>query len=244
MDKNYKEIRRKIAEQTPSFPEYLRLFVLGNEMYSLLENISYQSDVYIFSGVIRNYLLGEYYSRDLDVVVRNLGSITIPSQYLSSMLVQKNSFGGYKIKVGGLIIDVWDIDRTWMLLYNTRLKPTPNTLVKTAFFNFSSIVYDVRRKRFVFSDAFLDFYNTKALDVVNEVNPNVALCVVNTMYYSFKLQCPIKYKLCKWIIEHYEPTLDYQPVQMRHFKRVIFTNDVIRKFYLDCVAALPKMVKM
>lgn len=241
MDKKYKEIRKKIAEQTPSFSEYLRVFVLGNEMYSLLENVSSQSEVYIFSGVIRNFLLGEYSSRDLDVVVRNLDDISIPPQYRQSMFIQKNSFGGFKITVNDLVIDIWDIDKTWMLLHNTRMKPTPNTLVQTAFFNFSSIVYDVRRKKFIFSEAFSDFYETHALDVVNEINPNVALCIVNTLYYSVRLQSPIKYKLCRWIIEHYNPSFDFKSVQMRHFKRVLFTNETIKQFYDDCVEALPMM---
>ena len=63
-------LERNIDEQNMSFRRYLKDFLLTEESWRLLLDISNQTDVYIFSGVIRNFLLGYAYNRDLDIVVK------------------------------------------------------------------------------------------------------------------------------------------------------------------------------
>lgn len=243
MDKKYKSIRESIKKQAPAFLEFLRLFVLDDISYKLLMEISSKTDVYVFSGVIRNYLLGEPFSRDIDIVVRDLSSLFLSRESINDYTINKNSFGGYKASIGDLIIDIWDIEQTWSLLQNPSLKPTPFTLIGTAFFNFSAIVFDVRKKKFVFGSDFIKFYETKEIDVVNAVNPNNALCVVSTMYYAIKLGSPIRYKLCKWIVEHYNQEYSYDQVQLSHFHRILYKKEDIENFKSACIEAIPILKK-
>lgn len=205
--------------------------------------MSSQTDVYIFSGVIRNYLLGEPLSRDIDVVVRNLQSLRLPLDDVCKYTISKNYFGGFKVKLNDLTIDIWDIENTWSLIRNPKLKATPNTLLKTAFFNFSAIVYDIKRRTFIFGNDFTKFYRNKEIDVVNEYNPNDALCIVNTMYYAIKLGSPIRYKLCKWIVEHYKADYQYEKVQISHFHSVLYSKEDIERFRNYCVEILPFLKK-
>lgn len=243
MDNEYNEYKNSIRRQAPAFLEFLRQFVLDDISYRLLLEISSKTDVYVFSGVIRNYLLGEPLSRDVDFVVRNLDSIEIPLDLRQNYVIKKNSFGGYKVKIGGLTIDIWDIEKTWTLTRNPNLKATPNTLLKTVFFNFSSIIYDIKRRAFVFGDDFTKFYRNKEIDVVNESNPNDALCIVNTMYYAIKLESPIRYKLCRWIVEHYKDDYQYEQVQLSHFHSVLYSKDDIVRFRNYCAEILPLLKK-
>lgn len=61
-------LESEIDKQSMSFKYYLKDFMLTKESWQLLLYISNQTDVYIFSGVIRNFLLGYVYNRDLDIV--------------------------------------------------------------------------------------------------------------------------------------------------------------------------------
>lgn len=106
-------LERNINEQNMSFKYYLKDFMLTKDSWQLLLYISSQTDVYIFSGVIRNFLLGYVYNRDLDIVVKNINRLKLPAIYRDKIQFKRNSFWGYKLKIGMLNIDAWDIEKTW-----------------------------------------------------------------------------------------------------------------------------------
>ena len=86
----------EIDGQAPFFKHYLRES-LGHEACVLLENIAAITDVYIFSGIIRNFFLGEPYYRDLDIVVKDCSEITKLLEYNDNIYITRNHFGGLKI---------------------------------------------------------------------------------------------------------------------------------------------------
>lgn len=234
MDKKFDEIQRQIDQQSQGFLLYLKTFVLDETTWNILQIVAEQTYIYVFSGVIRNYLLGFHSNRDIDFVVVSLDNVHIPSLYKQYIRYRKNSFGGYKLCVNNLTIDVWDIKESWAMLVNKKLRPTPYTLIKTVFFNFSSIVYDVRRRRFIYDDAFLSFYRTRIMDVVNEVNPNPALCIVSTMHYASSYNLGMNVRLCRWIVEHSFPNLNYEVAQIKHYHTIIYSNEEIVSFIGEC----------
>lgn len=78
MDSEYNNIKQKIDQQAYSFKIYLKEFLLDQKTWELLNLIALQTDIYIFSGVIRNFLLGYLENRDLDIVVRNIDKLILP----------------------------------------------------------------------------------------------------------------------------------------------------------------------
>lgn len=238
MDKRFEDIQLQIDQQSQGFLLYLKTFVLDETTWDILQIVAQQTYIYVFSGVIRNYLLGFHSNRDIDFVVVNLDHVHIPPSYKQYIRYRKNSFGGYKLSVNNLTIDVWDIRKSWAMLVNRNLRPTPYTLIKTVFFNFSAIVYDVRRRRFIYDDAFLSFYSTRIMDVVNEINPNPALCIVSTMHYASTYGLGMNVHLCRWIVEHNYPHLNYELAQLNHYHTIIYSNDKVAYFIAKCKAAL------
>lgn len=238
MDRKFDNIIHNISKQNRSFKIYLKEFLLDNNSWNLLTLISKQTNVYIFSGVIRNFLLGYLENRDLDIVIDNLDDISIPRKYLNKIYYKRNSFGGYKLKVGKIVIDMWELNNTWGI-QKLNLKNTPYSLIRTAFFNFSSIVYDFNNERFIYDEYFLDFLKTPhAMDIRYKENPNIPLCIINTFYYSLKFSFPIKYRLCKWVVDHYDININFEDAQLNHFKRIIFTNDEIARLIKICSNSL------
>lgn len=229
MDSKYINTRIFIQSKSPSFERFLSSTV-GILVWKVLQWMCTQTDVYIFSGVIRNYFLGRLDCRDLDIVVKSLAPL---KELLDiSPSVHKNQFGGYKIKYSFIEIDIWELDKTWGIQAKN-MKSTPESLVNSAFFNFSGILYNLNKHCFIISEPFCYFFNTKEMDLILEDNPCPELCIVNTFYYEQKYSFKISHNLKKWIIREYCNMQDKQRlirVQIHHYSKIYFNlNEIERK---------------
>ena len=229
MDNVYNNQRSFIDERAESFMHYLHNEVLNEEAVRLLDIIASQTDVYVFSGVIRNYLLGFTENRDLDVVINNIDHLHLDVEVLKRCDIIKNSFGGYKIHLNNLTIDAWGIENTWGIL-EKKMDPSPYNLIKTAFFNFSSIAYNYNKHCFYYEEDVCKFLKTRVMDVVFPLNPNKPLCVLNTIYYARKYKFPLGFSLCKWVVNNYEETMPFKEVQQQHFHEIVISEDTIKWF--------------
>ena len=221
--------RQWIEAQSQAFRDtFVRHFINSGLVADLNKIAKSRKRVYIFSGVIRDFFLNiDEVSRDVDIVIsgNTLGNV------LTDGLKFINQFGGAKVQKNGLTIDVWCLPATWGIR-RKKARPTPEELILTSFFNFSSIVYDYKNNQFIVGDAFLDFMNSHTLDSVYPDNPYPDLCVVNTIYYSQKMNCDISERLKHWIHQHEMGTMfhDYEGIQRKHFGRVLYDNQMVKNF--------------
>lgn len=236
MDKKYPDLRKWISDREESFGNYV-VSMLNNDARTLLMAVSMQTPVYVFSGVIRDFLLKKYVARDLDMVIRNMGKIEIPISIIERCSISKNSFGGYKLHTGNLNIDVWDLNKTWGIEKEHK-RGNALSLINSAFFNFSAIVYDYRRRRFLYGEDFLKFLDNQTMEVVYKENPNQELCIVNSIYYNKKYGFRIGKSLAQWIRDHYSEKMDFKQTQLKHFGKVLYSDDEIRLFYVMCLYKL------
>jgi hypothetical protein len=226
----YYLLRKNIDRQCFSFDLYLSTFFpLG--IIRLMDELAKQSHVYIFSGVIKNFLLGFLEHRDLDLVVSHKHKLSF---HIGKLLglglseIKRNKFNGVKLVLDNMEVDIWRIEDT-MGIVDMRLFPTPENLLKTCFFNFSSIVYDYNNSRFIYGEDFCKFLLTRELDVIYEKNPFVESCIVSTFYYAEKYELSVSKKLCDWIRFHYEEGMDFQKVQQKRFGTCFLSNLIISK---------------
>ena len=238
MDRDFHKERTYIQGRAYAFYDYLQADVLGERTRRLLNIISQRTDVYIFSGVIRNFLLGFKENRDIDIVVSDMDAVNAFIEEVHRIDVSKNTFGGYKVKIDGTTIDMWALGNTWGIM-EKNMRKTPYNLVRTAFFNFSSIVYDLKRKAFIFENDFCFFLRTNAMDIVFPENPNTTLCILNTIYYAKKYKFPVAYDLCKWIVCHYREDLPFDDVEKVHFNSKVVSVDT-RLWFMDVLWLLTK----
>lgn len=189
-------------------------------MNKAIENV----DIYVFSGVIRNYFLNRHELRDIDFVVEDFSKIR---EFVEDYEFRENSFGGYKIKIGDIDVDLWETKNTWAFKYQNEIdyklfRAIPNT----SFFNFSSVIYHLNRKEFILNEDFLKFLSKKELEISFYPNPNHQLCLINTLYYSEKYRLTIGIKL-KSFLKKQSAKIDsnYAEVQIKHFGKIIYTRD-------------------
>lgn len=225
-------IREQIKAQENAFYYFIKTFVLDAESWELLNVMASHELVYVLSGIIRDFLTGEYGgARDFDCVLvhGNIKNVEV-IQFLRKSECKVNSFGGIKIKRPGEVIDIWRIADTWGIK-NQHLAPSVTSLLDSVFFNFSAIVYDFNNRKFIFNESFCQFLRTRTMDIVYPKNPNIPLCLVNVLYYHLRYGYNVSLKLAKWIKQYYSKGDDLEKIQIKHFGYLLFTNDYIEDFF-------------
>jgi hypothetical protein len=207
---------------------------LDRKVLEFVNKLSEKLDLLVFSGVIRDFCLehpGEL--RDLDLVVKkNFHQFEAVIGQFHNLKYNRNSFGGYKIQISDINIDIWNAEDTWAFKERKIANSIfyENDLTKTCFFNFSSVVFDVKRKEFIKSKKFEKFLDTRTLDIVLEDNPYPELCVINTFYYQDKFDLKISKNLRNYLIENFVsiPEKKFESIQIKHFKEILYSHDTLR----------------
>jgi hypothetical protein len=201
---------------------------LDDTVYNTINSIRQATNVYIFSGIIRDFFLNKTIIRDIDIVIES--EINVDT-YFKDYIIKKNSFGGFKIKVNNTNIDLWRLKDTWALKREPDLGfELAKVLPKTAFFNFSAISYSLNEGEFYVSYKFVDFLKTNTIDIVLEDNPNYPLCIINSIYYSEAYNLRLSKKLKLFIKEHSAKYPDFETVQQKHFGNILYTNQQVKEF--------------
>ena len=227
-----KTIRDQIVAQEKAFYYFIKSFILDSESWELLNILASKEKVYVLSGIIRDFLTGDFAgARDFDCVLvdGNIKNIEV-IKFLKKTEHRVNSFGGIKIKHHQEIIDIWRLADTWGIK-KQKLENSPLSLLDTVFFNFSAIVYDFNNRKFIFDDRFCLFLKTKTMDVVYTENPNIPLCLVNILYYHLKYGYHVSLGLARWIQQNYSKELKFEKVQKKHFGQILYGDDYIEDFF-------------
>ena len=231
----YSNIRNTINSQAQSFGLFIDNRIMQAGISHLFHYVAERGDVYVFSGIIRNFLLGYLENRDIDFVISMRETLNIPISLLRGTTITKNKFGGVKIQKNGFNIDVWNISSTWGIDARRGIY-SPHALLKTAFFNFSSIVYDYNKRKFIYDDTFCRFKEYNIVDVVNVANPFPSACVVNTLHYAATYEFEIGDKLRRWIVKHYDHSADFVSIQKKRYGEVLYDLNTIDEFVKACKA--------
>ncbi|RPJ72547.1 MAG: hypothetical protein EHM20_13610 [Alphaproteobacteria bacterium] len=225
MARKLADIEKSIKESSIDFYTHLAR-ILPPAVWDFLNVLMSRTDVYLFSGVIRNYFINRKNDalRDIDFIITKEVNI---DELFPEMNVRKNSFGGSKIFIGGLTVDLWMIKSTWALNQGQMKMEFDllNHLPDTTFFNFSSILFSLKDKKFIIGKHFLRFLRDKKLDVVLETNPYPALCIVNSFYYANKFNLKLSGKLEEYILKNYRQNIElFDQTQLKHFGRIMYSQ--------------------
>lgn len=105
---------------------------------------------------------------DLDLV------IDAPADRVAALAAQlgatPNRFGGYGCKQGPWKIDFWALETTWARRHVSVQKL--EDIVSCTFFDWDAIAYDLKARRLICSDKYLDLIRKKTLDINLLPNPS------------------------------------------------------------------------
>ncbi|MEP1085212.1 hypothetical protein [Algoriphagus sp.] len=227
MVKKYNKISEEVDSKASKFLRYLE-DALEGEAFDFIKGLTLETNVYLFSGIIRNYFLHNYLIRDVDLVVGT--SVDIP-KILKDSTFSVNSFGGYKFELGSKKFDLWVVENTWALNVEKKIDwKLFSYLPKSVFFNFSSIIYSINDKKFYYTEDFLKFLKTREIDYVFRENLKKDLCIVNSIYYSEKYSLTISPRLYR-LINRWQKKykFDLEKAQLKHFGEVLYSQGYLEK---------------
>lgn len=152
----------------------------------------------IFGGAVRDWLLKKT-PRDIDIVVDCSAK---ELEFLKSFNAQKNRFGGYYLKIGGIEFDIWNLESTWAFKNDSQFsgKKTLTHLTETVFFNIDGLIYLLPQK-WTIDSSFTKAMCTKILDIVYEPNPFPFLCVSKALIALVKYDLTASDYLKRYIAE-------------------------------------------
>ena len=229
MAKKLIDIENEIKSKSIDFSDYLNN-LFPDKIVSFINEIKLHTNVYLFSGIIRDFFIHQKNDfRDIDLIIED--ELEIETIY-SEMVFKKNSFGGYKIIIENINIDLWVVKNTWALNYG-QLKLSfehIDHLPYTTFFNFSSILFSLNTNKFIVGKPFLQFLRDKKINVVFKDNPYPELCIINSFYYSDKYKIKLSKELIKYIINEYNLNISsYIDIQKKHYGYIKYSIDDLIK---------------
>jgi hypothetical protein len=220
--KKLSDISKSVEAASSNFVSYLKNNIT-KEVFDIIANLSNETEVYIFSGVIRNFFLKKNDIRDIDLILSS--EIDVESTF-RGFEIRRNSYGGYKLLGNNTTIDLWYLKSTWALQFQPTLHfEIEKYIPYTAFFNFSSVIFSLNDQKFYATKHFLKFLRDKKIDVVYKPSANYRLCIINTFYYSDKYNLKIADNLKKHILLLAKSVdNDFESPQIKHFGKIIYSS--------------------
>lgn len=239
MARKLDDIKKYIEGKNIQFNDSFYNLIDGN-IKSFINELCSITNVYVFSGIIRDFFLNNDnipVARDIDLIIED--DLNMEDTF-NELIFSRNSFGGYKIKFDSVVVDLWVIKNTWALNQG-QLKfefDYLNSLPYTTFFNFSSILYSLNEKKFIIGKDFLRFLRDKKIELVLDKNPYPKLCIINSFYYSDKLELTFGKKLKSYLVENYmNINTGFNEIQLKHFNKVIYTEEDIKNRIKNIIKA-------
>lgn len=226
-----------LNKNNKTFKEYFHT-IINSRVEAFINELNENHITYLFSGILRNYFLNIYEKpRDLDIIISKKKTfsnlISILDKYGKYKL---NAFGGFKININGLSVDIWHIEDTWAIKNNfvkTDNESIEESVLKSTFFNFSSILYNFKEEKFIYNQIFEDFYKSKTIEIVLENNLSELLCLINIIYYAEKYELNLSNKTKQYFINGFKnhSKKNFDDIQLKHFNSIKYDYSLLNNFY-------------
>lgn len=127
----------------------------------------------VFGGLLRDLCLHrpEEFSSDIDLVVAT-SSWPLLQRRLLSFDAERTRYDGVRLYHEGWQFDVWALDETWALKNSLVQGSSFQDLVRTTFFNWDAIAYEIGTSRLHFLPSYFEEINSRFLEVNLEENAN------------------------------------------------------------------------
>ena len=198
----------------------------------LLDRLDTYPGAYLFGGALRDIALygGSRFESDIDFVYT--GSRTfVDSIMIDSLPIEKNRFGGFRMKTAHWSVDIWSAEDTWAFQHRFRKYECIESLLDTTITNWESILYDIKKNKLFYKKDYFDDLNRRYLDVVLDSNPNPL-----GMYVRIIRTCICKdvsilsnraFRLIKEAITHYS----FEDI--RSYERTHFQDSYVDRYTYD-----------
>ena len=174
----------------------------GPDIGRVIEPLGRIGQVLIFGGALRDIALegNSRFPNDIDIVVR-----TDDIDALFDLMLQRsairNRFGGYRFAAAGWKFDVWAFQDTWAFRAGFVAGADANDLLKTTFFDWDAIAYDVVRRRLIFRESYFERIAHRVVDINLIENPNPRGAAVRALKIFMSGKAKLSARLARYVLE-------------------------------------------
>ncbi|MRZ79399.1 hypothetical protein GKD14_11900 [Paeniclostridium sordellii] len=226
-----KQIYSSDLEKVERYIEHLRN--KHSELNKLLIQLSDIGENILVGGAIRDIILKESKPRDLDFIINTNKDLDIVLG--DEFKYVKNRFGGYKINIESIELDIWSINDHWAFKEKI-IEKDENNLRYTTFLNFDAIFYMLDKKS-VDSYMFNSCIKKECLDITLDeefiyLNPSKDINVLRMLNivdeWGLKLSNKSYIYIKKWIVDNKDDTIErLYRAQIKHYKYEKLNRDKI-----------------
>ncbi len=180
-------------------PKYER-----SEVGVFVKDLKPLGNIAIFGGMLRDLTCGgngSFFS-DVDLVIDSNEEIL--RDYLKSYQVKINSFGGYRVSLNRWKIDIWPLENTWAFRERHVDGSKLEDLVKTTFFTWDAIIYNVNKDSIFHIENYFDKIKSRVVDINLEPNKNPLGIVTKSLQISLKNSAKLSPRLVEYILKNTE----------------------------------------
>jgi hypothetical protein len=215
-----------------------------NSLQDMLARIRDQRwTAYAFGGTARELLHHgpSVVPRDIDLVFASEHFESFKENY-NGFVRSVNRFGGLRMRIGHVDLDVWPIERTWAFSIDRNLIPSFSNLPKTTFLNIDALAIELfprpGRPRQIYDGGCFEAHRSRVLDInfVPTLLPD--LCVVRVLRSAYRFGFGISTILRSFLVSQMN-ALGLETLvlaQERHYGQVWFDKAAL----LRIVAALER----
>ncbi len=219
------EQEKQLAKQVQA---YLRVASPVSNAVSLVKRNT--SRCFIFGGALRDIIRPDKVTRslrDVDCVVarRDLRRLEVNcSPYVQG----RNRFGGLRLRVSGVPVDVWAVEDTWAFRKQLVAPFSFYALTRTTFLNIDGIVAEISTGESadikIFAKDFLNAFSKKVLEITLSDNPFPLLVALKALRAAYRYDLRISYSLALYLFSTFSSyrLSQIEREQLRHYRRVIF----------------------
>ncbi len=229
-------LKRRIADYRDSSPMFCRFWS------ELLSN----GEFYIIGGAIRAIHQNRR-PRDIDIIVKD-GLAEIVRELGRDAIVQRNYFGGYKLNLNGLLIDIWDFDRHWAFKSGV-LDAREDNLARSCLFDFDALIYSPATD-YLDITHYENCLRTKTIDFVchdsNYIkkNPGGLNNVLRLLVAAEDYNLSFSSRVAAYVISYMEKydLSSFSECELRHYNKRMITSEQFnrhRRMATACIHRIP-----
>lgn len=232
-----RDINRLIHEELQT--KFMGLLDEERSLRNILYQILAEGTAYLIGGYVRDVFEGVK-SRDLDIVVDIKKERLREIVDSDTCIKQFNRFGGAKLKLSNIDVDIWSFDSNWAFknrLVKLNENEKLNSLAKGCFYNYDALVVNV--SKFTYNMKFYEnFINEGKLDILQKrsvyknLNPTVEANILRAIFirkkYGVQFTSQLKEYVCKKMLSLNDMYGDV-------FNRLLDVKEAYPKYALICV---------
>lgn len=198
----------------------------------LLSEISEQGNLILFGGTVRSYFENNFTipPRDIDIIVDT--KTTDLSNYFKDINFKMNRFGGYKLFIDNIEIDIWAMPITFPFRENLITYKHPSDVVKVPFISYDAIAYNLMTNE-IYDNGYLETIKIKNIHIVFEKTKSlpinfVKIIILGLRGYSISEELHQIFK--SWINENENYLEILMTTQINHYKKEILNIDDMKGY--------------